>query len=94
MELTITVDWGEGPHTVRTTPGAIIEWERKTKQKLTNIERVGLGLEDVAFLAHASLRRSGTVVPDFNKFCDALIDITMGDDEPSAPFQEAVSEEK
>lgn len=94
MELTITVDWGEGPVTIRTTPGAIIEWERKTKQKLTNIEKVGLGLDDVAFLAHASLRRAGHVVPDFNKFCDALIDVSMGDDEPSAPFHEAASDGK
>lgn len=92
MELTITIDWGEGPTTVTTTPGAIIEWERKTKQKLTKIEEVGLGMEDIAFLAHASLRRAGHVVPDFTKFCDNLKDITLGDGEDISPFPDKASD--
>lgn len=91
MEITITVDWGEGPQTVTTTPGAIIEWERKTKQKLTKVDQVGLGLEDIAFMAHASLRRQGTVVPPFDKFCDQLVDVTVGED-TSDPFPKAASE--
>ena len=90
MELTITVDWGEGPHTIKTTPGSIIEWEKKTKQKITKIEENGLGLEDLAFMAHVALRRSGTVVPPFDKFCDNLVQINVGD-ETSGPFPDTAS---
>ena len=91
MEITITVDWGEGPHTIVTTPGAIIEWERKTKQKLTKVDQIGLGLEDIAFMAHSSLRRKGIVVPPFDKFCDSLVDVTLGED-VADPFPKGASE--
>lgn len=85
MKLVIGIDRGEGMETVSTTPRAIIEWERKTKSKISNLSN-GIGLEDLAMLAWFTLGTPGS----FNDFMDSLVDVEpLADDDPNSPHQEA-----
>jgi hypothetical protein len=54
MKLTLRVDQGDGPMEVTTNLFTIVAWERKYKTKASNIAN-GIGLEDLAFLAHTAL---------------------------------------
>ena len=62
MKLTLRVDQGDGPMEVTTNLFTIVAWERRFKTKASNITN-GIGLEDLAFLAHTALQQNGTVVP-------------------------------
>jgi len=62
MKLTLRVDQGDGPIEVTTNLFTIVAWERRFKTKASNIAN-GIGLEDLAFLAHTALQQNGTVVP-------------------------------
>ena len=70
MKLTLRVDQGDGPMEVTTNLFTIVAWERRFKTKASNIAN-GIGLEDLAFLAHTALQQIGVVVPivldDFRK---------------------------
>lgn len=85
MKLVIGIDRGEGLEKVTTTPRAIIEWERKTKSKISKLTE-GIGLEDLALLAYFTLGSPG----GFNDFMDSLVDIDpMVDENPNSPQLEA-----
>jgi len=62
MKLTLRVDQGDGPIEVTTNLFTIVAWERRFKTKASNIAN-GIGLEDLAFLAHTALQQIGVVVP-------------------------------
>jgi len=62
MKLTLRVDQGDGPIEVTTNLFTIVAWERKFKTKASNIAN-GIGMEDLAFMAHTALQQNGTVVP-------------------------------
>lgn len=80
MQLSLTVTTADNPPTsVVVTPAAWIRWERLTKSKIGNLERDGLGLEDMARLAYESLPRD-TRPATFDAFVDSLSAI-----EPGAP---------
>lgn len=78
MQLSLIVTTADGsPTSVVVTPAAWIRWERLTKSKIGNLERDGLGLEDMARLAYESLPRDsrpGT----FDAFVDSLTAIEPG----------------
>jgi hypothetical protein len=85
MKLVIGIDRGEGMERVTTTPRAIIEWERKTKSKISHLAN-GIGLEDMALLAWFALGSPGS----FNDFMDTLNDVEPLEDENlNSPHQEA-----
>lgn len=85
MKLIIGIDRGEGLEKVSTTPRAIIEWERKSKSKISELAN-GIGLEDMALLAYFSLGSPGS----FNEFMDSLLDIEpIADENPNLPHREA-----
>jgi hypothetical protein len=69
LELSLTVDWGEGPQTAQTNGWTVIQFERKTKQKYTQIAQQGLGM----------------VVPDFDRFCKQVksVDVDAPDTNPT-----------
>lgn len=69
IELEITVDWGEGPQVAKTNGWTIIQFERKTKQKYTQLAQQGLGMEDLYLLSWIALKDADIVVPDFDRFC-------------------------
>ena len=60
MKLTLRVDQGDGPMEVTTNLFTIVAWERKYKTKASNIAN-GIGLEDLAFLAHTALQQNGKI---------------------------------
>jgi len=62
MKLTLRIDPGDGPMEVTTNLYTIVAWERRFKTKASNIAN-GIGLEDLAFLAHTALQQIGVVVP-------------------------------
>ena len=62
MKLTLRVDQGDGPIEVTTNLFTIVAWERKFKTKASNIAN-GIGMEDLAFMAHTALQQIGVVVP-------------------------------
>lgn len=73
VEMTYTVDWGEGEKSATSNGWTVIQWERKTKQKFSTIQRDGVGLEDMYLIAWIALRDAGHVVPDFDKFCKSVV---------------------
>jgi hypothetical protein len=78
MKLIIGIDRGEGLEKISTTPRAIIEWERKTKSKISDLSK-GIGLEDMAMLAWFALGSPGS----FNDFMDSLVDVEpIADESP------------
>jgi|694.fasta_scaffold90587_3 hypothetical protein len=85
MKLVIGIDRGEGLEKVSTTPRSIIEWERKTKSKISSLAN-GIGLEDMALLAWFTLGTPGS----FNDFMDTLIDVEpLADENLNSPHLEA-----
>jgi len=62
MKLTLRVDQGDGPIEITTNLFTIVAWERKFKTKASNIAN-GIGMEDLAFMAHTALQQNGQVVP-------------------------------
>jgi len=62
MKLTLRVDQGDGPIEITTNLFTIVAWERRFKTKASNIAN-GIGMEDLAFMAHTALQQIGVVVP-------------------------------
>ena len=62
MKLTLRVDQGDGPIEVTTNLFTIVAWERRFKTKASKIAE-GIGMEDLAFMAHTALQQNGVVVP-------------------------------
>lgn len=62
MRLKITVETTDGVRSVaEILPVDVMKWERKYKTKISAAATGGLGMEDLAFLAHGSLLRTGHV---------------------------------
>ena len=62
MKLTLRVDQGDGPMEISTNLFTIGAWERKFKTKASKIAE-GIGMEDLAFMAHTALQQNGVIVP-------------------------------
>ena len=62
MKLTLRVDQGDGPMDISTHLFTIVAWERKFKTKASKIAE-GIGMEDLAFMAHTALQQNSVVVP-------------------------------
>ena len=64
MQLTMLVNIGSGDYTVTTNLYTIVMWERKYKRKISQIQDGGLGIEDLAYMAHeASKQQNAVTVP-------------------------------
>jgi hypothetical protein len=91
MKLKLTYDLGEGPVHVETNLFVIVAWERKYKRKASDMSANGVGVEDLAFMAHQAALQQGLGVPaildDFIKRCQSL-DVVS--EEPARPT-EAIS---
>lgn len=62
MQLTISVDTGEGPQEVTTNLWVLVAWERKFKAKASQMAQA-LGMEDLAFMAYEASRQAKMTVP-------------------------------
>ena len=91
MKLTLRVDQGDGPIEVTTNLYTIVAWERRYKTKASNIAN-GIGLEDLAFLAHTALQQIGVVVPIvLDDFIKKVIVLEVVDDVPENPIDKATT---
>lgn len=91
MKLTLRVDQGDGPIEVSTNLFTIVAWERKFKTKASNIAN-GIGMEDLAFMAHQALQQNGVVVPVvMDDFIKKLLLLEVVDTEADTPFAEATT---
>ena len=89
MQLTLKVTTDETTYKVKTNLYVIIAWERKFKQKASNLAS-GVGLEDLAFMAFESCKISSIPVPAiFDDYVKKLVAIEVISDEPVNPIEEA-----
>lgn len=85
MQLIIRVDQGEGPTDVKTNLFTIVSWERKFKRKASDMAN-GIGIEDLAYLAHQACQQNNVVVPIvLDDFIKSLITLEVINDEPDRP---------
>ena len=91
MKLTLRVDQGDGPMEVTTNLFTIVAWERKYKTKASNIAN-GIGMEDLAFIAHTALQQNGIVVPIvLDDFIKKIVMLEVVDNEAENPTVEATT---
>jgi hypothetical protein len=89
MQLTLKVTTDQTTYEVTTNLYVIIAWERKFKQKASNLA-TGVGLEDLAFMAFESCKVHGISVPAvFDDYVKRLVAIEVITDEPTNPTIEA-----
>ena len=92
MKLTLRVDQGDGPMEVTTNLFTIVAWERRFKTKASNIAN-GIGLEDLAFLAHTALQQIGVVVPIvLDDFIKKVTLLEVVEDVPENPTVRATTD--
>lgn len=90
MHLNITYQLtGGNASTVSITPAVWIRWERRFKTKIGNLEKNGLGYEDLAFLAYEAAKSAGEIkgTTTFDGFVDQLeqLDADGMDTNPTSP---------
>ena len=91
MKLTLRVDQGDGPVEVSTNLFTIVAWERRFKTKASKIAD-GIGMEDLAFMAHQALQQNNIVVPVvLDDFIKKLIVLEVVDTETDTPFAEGIT---
>lgn len=81
MKLQLSVTHDGKTLTCETTLKVIVEWERKYRKRAGDLAQ-GFAVEDLAFMAWASLKRGGTTLPDFDAWLDKLesVDVIGGED--------------
>ena len=93
MKLKIRLDMGEGPFEVETNLWVVTQWERKFKRKVSDFAN-GVGIEDLAFMAHIACQSEGIMVPialdDFIKKL-VLLDVINEADDIDRPTEPAPS---
>lgn len=60
-----------------------IAWERHSKRKISELAD-GIGMEDLAFLAHSVLKRTGENVKPFDGWINTIELIEVEDEDPKA----------
>ena len=89
MQLTLKVTTDQTTYEVKTNLYVIIAWERKFKQKASNLA-TGVGLEDLAFMAFESCKVHGIPTKAiFDDYVKTLVAIEVVSDEPTNPTDEA-----
>jgi hypothetical protein len=71
MRLLIDVEHLDGVYAAEILPPDIIRWERKTGGKMAELQK-RLGMDDLAFMAFASLSRQGLTKGNFDTWIDGL----------------------
>ena len=91
MQLTLKVTTDDNSYEVKTNLYVIIAWERKFKQKASNLAS-GVGMEDLAFMAFEACKISGITTPAiFDDYVKRLVGIEVIADEPTNPTEGAPS---
>jgi hypothetical protein len=89
MQLTLKVTTDQTTYEVKTNLYVIIAWERKFKQKASNLS-TGVGMEDLAFMAFESCKVHGISVPAiFDDYVKKLVAIEVISDDETNPTEGA-----
>ena len=89
MQLTLKVTTDQTTYEVKTNLYVIIAWERKFKQKASNLS-TGVGMEDLAFMAFEACKISSIPTPAiFDDYVKKLVAIEVVTDETTNPTNEA-----
>jgi hypothetical protein len=89
MQLTLKVTTDQTTYEVKTNLYVIIAWERKFKQKASNLS-TGVGMEDLAFMAFESCKVHGISIPAiFDDYVKKLVAIEVISDDETNPTEEA-----
>ena len=92
MQLTLQVTNHEGTHQVSTNLFTIVSWERKFKRKASDMAS-GIGIEDLAYLAHHACQQHNVVVPIvLDDFIKKLVLLEVVSEEPDRPTVAAPTE--
>ena len=85
--LTLDLDYGQGSERITTSLWSLAQWERKTSRKIPQIATDGIGMDDLFFLAHATLVQQGAEVPkNLDLFIQQLVSLDLVDTtEPVGP---------
>jgi hypothetical protein len=90
MQLTLQIDLGNGPAVVTTNLMVIVNWERKYKRKASQLADGGIGMEDLAFMAHEAAKISGITVPlMLDDFIKQLVSLDVIEQEDTNPTEAA-----
>jgi hypothetical protein len=89
MQLKLAVTYNDGESfQVATNLFTVVSWERKFKRKASDMAN-GIGIEDLAFLAHTAAKDNGISVPlmldDFIKKCSSIDVVGQEDENPTDP---------
>jgi len=85
MKITLRIDIGSGPFEVTTSLATIVAWERRYKRKASDLAN-GIGIEDLAFLAHEACKGQSITVPAvLDDFIKKLEEIEIVSEEPGNP---------
>jgi len=91
MQLTLKVNQGEGEYEVTTNLYVIVAWERKFKRKASNISDVGIGIEDLAFMAYEASKLAGVVIPgELDTFIKRLTVLEVVEQDEGLPTKAAI----
>lgn len=74
IQLNITTTDGDVQEVICIVPD-FVAWERFSKRKISDLV-AGIGMEDLAFLAHNSLKRQGQVKP-FDGWINTVAEIDL-----------------
>ena len=93
MQLTLQIDLGQGPVQVKTNLMVIVNWERKYKRKASQLGEGGIGMEDLAFMAHEACKVCAVPVPlMLDDFIKQLVSLEVVDNEEGNPTEAAPSD--
>lgn len=79
IKLNIKTTNGEEMDVTAIVPD-FVAWERYSKRKTSDLA-TGVGIEDMAYLAYAAIKRSGENVKPFDGWVQNIATIEMQDDE-------------
>lgn len=88
MKLALSVDIGDGPVIVETSLFITVLWERKYKKKASDLAN-GIGVEDLAYMAHEAMKAQKIVVPAmFDDFIKKIVNLEVVGSETTNPTPE------
>jgi hypothetical protein len=84
MKIILELKTTDGEETTLTAlvPDFII-WERHSKRKISDLA-AGIGMEDLAFLAYAVLKRTGSNLKPFDSWINSIENIEPIEEDPKA----------
>jgi len=84
MRLRIDVEHLDGNYAAEILPPDIMRWESKTGQKMVDLA-TRMGMNDLAFMAWASLSRQGLTRGSFDTWADSLTSVDAVPTEAPTP---------